>query len=84
MIKISDSYNLNGSPQKNNRQKQTLWTYVSLLGVFLSVKQIFVISNIFKVAAEQTQKSQNDYKRDYQTIAKAFNQLGKVGSLLGI
>ena len=29
-----------------------------------------------KTAAEQTQRCQNHFKREYQTVGKAFNQLG--------
>lgn len=37
----------------------------------------FAVKNLAKVAADQTNKCQNEYKRDYQTICKAFHQLGE-------
>eukprot|EP00096_Caligus_rogercresseyi_P010112 TRINITY_DN3576_c0_g1_i2.p1 TRINITY_DN3576_c0_g1~~TRINITY_DN3576_c0_g1_i2.p1 ORF type:complete len:600 (+),score=129.55 TRINITY_DN3576_c0_g1_i2:661-2460(+) len=35
------------------------------------------VKNLLKVATDQTQKSQNLYKREFQTIGKAFTQLGQ-------
>eukprot|EP00088_Acartia_fossae_P060648 TRINITY_DN7264_c0_g1_i2.p1 TRINITY_DN7264_c0_g1~~TRINITY_DN7264_c0_g1_i2.p1 ORF type:complete len:580 (+),score=112.09 TRINITY_DN7264_c0_g1_i2:24-1742(+) len=35
------------------------------------------IKNLAKVSADMTHKAQNDYKRDYQTISKAFLQLSQ-------
>ena len=32
---------------------------------------------MLKTAADQTQKCQNHYKREFQTIGKAFLQLGQ-------
>ena len=34
------------------------------------------VKNMHKTAAEQTQRCQNHFKREYQTVGKAFNQLG--------
>lgn len=35
------------------------------------------VKNMLKTAADQTQKCQNHYKREFQTIGKAFLQLGQ-------
>ena len=35
------------------------------------------VKNMLRTAADQTQKCQNHYKREFQTIGKAFLQLGQ-------
>ena len=35
------------------------------------------VKNMHKTAAEQTQRCQNHFKREYQNVGKAFDQLGR-------